>query len=86
MTLSLWEEQSTRRDKRTMCFFQNDELQGWSFLLTSVSSATTAEVLSERSLLSSTAVLFLHENTDHVTGIHKSNQGEEYLDSAVNDL
>lgn len=54
MTLSLWEEQSTRRDKRTMCFFQNDELQGWSFLLTSVSSATTAEVLSERSLLSST--------------------------------
>lgn len=54
MTLSLWEEQSTCREKRMVGFFQKDESQGWSFLLKSVSSATTAEVLSQCSLLTST--------------------------------
>lgn len=67
-------------------FFQNNESQGWSSFLKSVSSATAAEVLSPCSLLTSTAVLLLHENTDHITGIHKSNQREEYLDGAVDDL
>lgn len=54
MTLSLWEEESTCREKRMVGFFQNDESQGWSFLLQSVSSATAGEVLSTCSLLTST--------------------------------
>lgn len=38
------------------------------------------------SLLISTGVFFFHENTDHITGVHKTNQGEEYLDGTVDDL
>lgn len=38
------------------------------------------------SLLISTGVLFFHENTDHITGIHKTDQREQYLEGAVDDL
>lgn len=50
------------------------------------SSKFSSRVSESVSLLISTGVLFFHENTDHITGIHKTNQREEYLDSTVDDL
>lgn len=46
----------------------------------------SSRISESMSLLISTGVFFFHENTDHITGVHKTNQREEYLDGTVDDL
>lgn len=48
----------------------------------SVTPGTVAPEM-ERCVSVLTAVFFLHENTDHVTGIHKSNQLHERGGKAI---